>query len=41
MGDSYITWGILIYYGGFPYNMGDSGMMTGYEIDYWLDKFMI
>ena len=24
MGDSYITWGILICYGGFPYNMGNS-----------------
>ena len=34
MGDFfYITWGILIYYGGFPYNMGDSGMVTCYEID--------
>ena len=35
MVDSYITWGILIYYGGFPYNTGDSGMVTGYEIDCW------
>ena len=28
MGDSYIVWG-------FPYNMGDSGMVIGYEIDFW------
>ena len=35
MGDMYIKWEILIYYEGFPYNISDSGMVTGYEIDYW------
>ena len=29
MGDSYITWEILIWYGGFPYNMGDSSIVIG------------
>ena len=28
MGDFYITWGIIIYYGGFLHNMGDCYIMN-------------
>ena len=29
MGDFYITWGIIIYYGGFLHNMGDYYILLG------------
>ena len=29
MGDFYITWGMIIQYGGFLYNMGDSYISYG------------
>ena len=28
MGDFYITWGIIVYYGGFLHNMGDCYIMN-------------